>query len=92
MELSLTDGAPDTIQGKADQLVSHITLAATEAIPKSKVHNFRKDHWYTNNDLRKSKRLANIALRKYWRNPTRNNKDDLKHSFQNFKDLTTQAK
>ena len=92
VELSSTVNAPGSVQQQADTIINHISIAAQEAIPKSKSHNFKKDHWYSTDDLRKSKRIVNRALRNYRKHPNPNNKAFLKESFQHFKDLTLKTK
>ena len=84
--------APGSVQQQADTIIHHISIAAQETIPKSKSHNFKQDHWYSTDDLRKSKRIVNRALRKYRKFPNPDNKAFLKESFQHFKDITFKAK
>ena len=91
-ELALTDTQPHSLQEEADQIVDHVTQAANLAIPLTKPHNYRKDHWYSNDGLRESKRLANRALRTYRKLPSEANRENLKTRVKEFNDSARLAK
>ena len=89
-EVSNLDVCPFSIE--VEQLLFMINLAAEHAIPKTRPYKFRKSHWYTNDELRKAKRKANKALRKYRRLPNFNNKNALQEASHNLRSVAFKCK
>ena len=76
-EVSRLDVEPFSLEDESEKLIFLFNIAADHAIPKSKPSKFRRSHWYSNQELKKARRNANRALRKYRRFPTYSNKETL---------------